>query len=168
MVPLAPDPRTGFLESTGKHAFNAVMKMRALELAHENVTVRSELPDIPAICKGLGISHNTFYAHLQQDEEFKRQWEEVLDLCEHELVKTMYANGRRPNGYMDRITWLRAHRPGKWNPDYKINISTDSGQAKGLIGLASTAIEAEIVASPTVIDAPSAQSPVIRPSESPK
>lgn len=151
MLPLAPNPKTGFLESSQRVGFTSEKKLRSLELARECVELRGELPDIPSICKALGIWHTTFYEHLRMDEEFKRQWEEMLDICEHELVKTMYANGRKPSGYMDRITWLRAHRPGKWNPDYKLNISTDSVQLKGLIDGATTAIDAVIVENPPTI-----------------
>ena len=156
MMPLQINPESGFLESTGKHIFSSAMKFRALELARENLEMKGEMPDIPATCKALGIKHNTFYDHLRVDEEFKAQWEEVLDVCEQELVKTMYANGRKPSGYMDRITWLRAHRPGKWNPDFKLNINTDGAQVKGVLDAASTVIDAVIVNEPKSIDGESA------------
>jgi hypothetical protein len=148
MVPLAVDPKTGFLETTGVHRFSAAMKMRALEFARENVQTKGELPNIPQTCAALGITHRTFYHHLALDSEFKSQWEEVLDLCEQELVSVMYANGKRPSGYMDRITWLRANRPQKWNPDFRLNISTDVTALKAVIDNANHAIDAQIVESP--------------------
>lgn len=151
MLPLRPNPETGFLESNAGVSFNSVLKVRFLELAHEAVNNKL-MPDVPAICKALDINVRTFYEHKTRDEAFNQKWEEVLDTCESTLVQTMYANGQRPSGYMDRITWLRAYRPRTWNPDLKVNISHDSSGLKGLADGSNHAIEAVIVPNPPVIE----------------
>jgi hypothetical protein len=62
-------------------------------------------------------------------------------MAEDKLVSVMYANGQKPNGYMDRITWLRAHRPKRWNPDTRVQISQETSYTqKGL-----DVIEGELV-----------------------
>lgn len=144
MVPLAPNPETGFLESGGVGAFDSAKKVKFLEIAR-HAAENKLMPDVPGICKALNVSTFVFYEHRRLDELFRAQWETVLDTCESTLVQMMYANGQRPSGYMDRITWLRAHRPGMWNPDLKVNINQDSSQVKGLFEGAKTIIEADIV-----------------------
>lgn len=151
MVPFAPNPKTGFLESNAGVSFNSILKVRFLQLAREAVNAKS-MPNIPAICKALDIHTRTFYAHKSIDDAFRIAWDEVLDECEATLVDTMYTNGQRPSGYMDRITWLRAYKPGRWNPDLKLNISHDSAQLKDSLTAAASAIEAVIVPDPPIIE----------------
>lgn len=141
MNALTPNPQTWFLESVTPtfSTFDSAKKMRALEIASENIN-RGELPSHVKICSALGVSLRTWYEHLQQDTRFKAAWQDILDMAEDRLVNVMYANGQRPSGYMDRITWLRAHNPGKWNPDLKVQVSQHNAHFQNGIGI----IEAEI------------------------
>jgi hypothetical protein len=66
-------------------------------------------------------------------------------MIENELVSTMVANGKKPRGYMDRITFLRAYRPARWNPDYKLQINVDVSSVKGIIDSNNAVIDAVIV-----------------------
>lgn len=151
MLPLAKNPVTGFLESSKGSSFDSIRKTRFLEIAREAAD-RKEMPDIPAICKVIGISTHAFWDHKRIDEVFKAQWEEILDTCETTLVSTMYANGQRPSGYMDRITWLRAYRPGTWHPDLKVSISSDLSNLKSVIDTSLVANDADIVEDPPQIE----------------
>lgn len=160
MLPLAPNPKTGFLESNRGVSFDSALKVRFLEMATEAADAKL-MPDIPGLCKTVGISTHTFWEHKKLDDKFRTAWESVLDTCESTLTQAMYSFGQRPGNYMDRITWLRAHKPERWNPDYNVKISHDSSGLKESFNVASAAIEAEIVEQAPV-------NPVISPSDAPK
>lgn len=149
MNALRPNPQTGYLESPSPNlaSFDSHKKVRCLELAHE-MAERGEMPGVVVLCKAVGISHATFKDHLVADERFKAAWDEALDKVEEMLVSTMVCRGQTPGGYMDRITWLRAYRPGRWNPEHKLQISSDSSANKSFINAIPVIIDAEIADSP--------------------
>lgn len=104
-----------------------------------------QMPSIPSLCASVGINSRTFYVHCKVDEGFKQGWEDVLERIEDNLVNTMVCNGQRPSGYMDRITWLRAYRGGKWLNDGKGQMQPDTSDSKNVLSSLSGAIDAEIV-----------------------
>jgi hypothetical protein len=147
MNALQVNPVTGFLESKNPNeiTFDSNRKKRYLEMARE-AAERGEWPDQHAMAKMLGITIRTVHWHFVKDEVFKAQWEECIDIIENELLKTMVAQGKRPSGYMDRITWLRAHRPERWNPDYnKPQLTVDIAAVKRVLSDDNTVIDAVIV-----------------------
>ncbi len=146
MNALTPNPKTGFLESRNPSmaGFTSDKKAKFIELAMQAAQIGAA-PSIPNLCKTVDIVHHTFYTHLKTDPAFKQAWEDTLDIIEDNLVQTMVSNGQRPSGYMDRITWLRANRPGRWNPDWKGQISSDNQGHKSVIDAYSTVIDGELV-----------------------
>lgn len=144
MQPLQPNPETGFLESKGQFVFDSSRKVKLLEIARE-MRAKGKWPDIYSLCEAVGISYNTFNDHMQVDENFKRAWNEVKMSAATALESQMYDYAQRPNGYMHMITWLRKNVPEDWNPDLKVQITSDSVSAKGLIEGAKNVFEAEIV-----------------------
>lgn len=146
MNPLIKNPETGFLESPSPNfaSFDSAKKVRALELAKEMIK-RGEYPKQSTIASAVGVYSRTFGYHLQNDPRFKEEWKEVVDMIEDMLVDPMYENGRKPSGYMDRITLLRKLKPEVWNPDRKIQIQTDNAPTKKIFDEFSSIIDAEIV-----------------------
>jgi hypothetical protein len=144
MQAFQPNEETGFLESNPLSSFNSALKVKFLDLA-KSAADNGDMPNIPGMCSAVGINPRTFYTHLNRDGKFKEAWEDIIDYCESTLVRTMFARGRTPGGYMDRITWLRAYRPERWNPELKLNVHHDYSDTKGLIDDSKQAIEAEIV-----------------------
>lgn len=168
MLALRQDPKTGFLESPSPNlcSFDAIKKTRAIELAREMVE-RGEMPRQSIIVKALGINPETLRHHLRDDIIFKKAWEEVIDLMEETLVNTMVTNGQKPSGYMDRITWLRAYRPNRWNPDSRIQILGDNSEHKRIVTSVIDAIDAEIVTDSQVINESTSESTTLNNKELP-
>lgn len=84
------------------------------------------MPGVISLCEAVGIAHRTFYAHLEFDPLFKENWETALKIIEEKLVSVMVARGQAPGGFMDRIAWLRAYSPTRWNPQQNIQITHDN------------------------------------------
>lgn len=147
MNALTPNPKTGFLESRNPSmlGFTSDRKAKFIELATKQASMGA-MPSVPNLCKAVDIAHHTFYSHIRNDPAFKQAWENTLDVIEDNLVQTMVTNGQRPSGFMDRIAWLRAHRPQRWNQDYKGQISSDDQGHKNVISQYSDIIDAEVVA----------------------
>src|SRR5258708_3874369 len=113
---IALDLKTGFLESASDSfvTFSAAEKVRAIQMAEEMVA-RGEMPRVSYICKALDVDIDTFTRHRRMDPLLKKEWERVIDLMEEKIVGVMVARGQQANGFMDRIAWLRAYRPHRWN-----------------------------------------------------
>lgn len=116
------DSETGYLVSnvikTGT-PFGIETKKRVLELMKEEGS-------ITGVCQKLGISTRSVYDHLNIDEAFRRDYALVIrDNCSI-LEGTMYKNGQRPQGYMDRITYLRRWMPQEWTPKTNISVTNDT------------------------------------------
>lgn len=110
------DPATGFLTPSGNWSnagFTAGRKTEFISLIYEN-------PHFGLICRKIGINYSTFARHMNLDPEFNRQvvhWSrEARMYHKGQLEETMLTNGKKPNGYMDRITWLRRYFPEEYNP----------------------------------------------------
>jgi hypothetical protein len=148
---------TGFIESASpnRKSFDSHKKSLMLETALKSAEA-GNLPDLPNLCKAVGISISSFWSHYNQDPEFKAQYDEVLRNCEHTLANVMFERGKRPGGFMDRIAWLKRHFP-EWREDRGTQISLDVGQLKKIIE-PNSFIDAEIVPvspqPPTAIPAP--------------
>lgn len=156
MKALQPNPETGFLESNRNTTFDSARKVKFIALAKE-IAERRQLPSIVELCKAIGITTRCYWEHMSLDAKFHEAWEDVTDICESFLVDTMFVRGQTPGGYMDRITWLRAKKPHRWNPEYKFSIVHDGSSAKGLMDAAKGAIDADIVSElPEIVGNPPA------------
>lgn len=112
------------MESTDSPlAFDSVKKIQFLKLAHEIRERTGSVPTIASLCDAVGISLSAFQAHKKLDEQFNAQWRELLYRVEDKLIDTMYQNGLKSSGYMDRITWLRRHFPENWAPEQRITVT---------------------------------------------
>ncbi len=52
------------------------------------------------------------------DKAFAVDFSIIQNAMKHNLEQTMYQNGLKEKGYMDRITWLRKNFPKEYNPNY--------------------------------------------------
>lgn len=66
--------------------------------------------------KLIGASRASIYNHLKLDQKFRSEFDAVINSFCDVLEQTMLSNGQKPNGFMDRMAYLRAHRPEKYNP----------------------------------------------------
>ena len=62
------------------------------------------------------------------DKAFLEDFLTVKKAMKHNLEQTMYLNGLKEKGYMDRITWLRKNYPKEYNPAY-VDKDTNPGDA---------------------------------------
>ncbi len=145
MNPLQANPETGYLESRNPSlvGFTSDKKVKFLQLAYQMAEL-GQMPSVPKICETVGIQYTTFYSHLKDDGAFKDGWEQCLNKIEDILVNTMVTNGQRPSGYMDRITWLRAYRGDRWNPERRLQILNDTEGSKTVLSHLNTVIDGEI------------------------
>ncbi len=164
MGPLALNPKTGFLECGLSYGFDSERKIQFLARVKE-IRKRGEWPDIDSLCESIGIAPSTFYSHLEKDEKFRQLYRQEVHAAATALESKMYELAQRPGNYMDRITWLRANNPEKWNPEVRVNLSADNGALKGAIDGATVAIEGELVGD--TLDNP-AIAPATRPQDGEK
>lgn len=139
------DPETGYLVAEnprGALPFGIETKRKILELmAKEGSIVQ--------VCEMLGVSTRSVYDHLSIDEAFRRDYAVTIRENCSRLEGTMFKNGQRPQGYMDRITYLRRWMPNEWTP--KTNISVSHSDTSALDSLYS-AIDPSKVIDAQIID----------------
>lgn len=113
------DPATGYLVA-GEHyalsGFDAQSKRQFIDLYKET-------GNFSACAKAVGVARRTVYSHLENDPLFKEQFDDAVHTIKDEFEGVMVSNGKRPNGFMDRMAWLRA-RFSEYNP--KTTISHES------------------------------------------
>lgn len=79
--------------------------------------------------KSLGRHAALVRYHLDTDENFALDFKAVKDSMKHSLEQTMYQNGLKEKGYMDRITWLRKNYPSEYNPNFEGSGKNDAVDA---------------------------------------
>lgn len=86
--------------------FTIERKQRFLELAEQY------WPNLSAICKAVGVSRWTVGNHRKSDPDFNNSLHEIDQrICdEHERVLVERGMDHK-GGFLDRISYLRAHRP---------------------------------------------------------
>lgn len=122
------DPVTGFLQPSVNYSvtgFTAEKKDTFLRY-FENCG------NIAASIDAVGLDRRTFYNALKIDKEFEQRYNMALFGMKGCLEGTMFHNGQKPNGYMDRITWLRRHFPDEYNPKTTIQHHSDSKDAEAM------------------------------------
>lgn len=145
MNELTVNPTTGFLESKSNHGknFTSEKKIKFLELARSYKEQTGKWPDVGSICDAVGVNLVTFYRHLDMDDVFKNEWEELTLRGEATLTSSMFELSTKNPMYM--FGWLRRFYPQRWNPDHKVTITHDYQGINGALGEATKVIEAEIV-----------------------
>ena len=109
-------------------------------------------PHIGKLCEAVGISRWTVIHHRKLDPEFNAALHEIdQSVCDsHELM--LRTQGLTKGGFLDRMAYLRAHRPELYNPAKVVKIEgykmTQSERGERLAGLEG-AIDAQIVSAYT-------------------
>jgi hypothetical protein len=68
--------------------------------------------------KHIGRDMSSMRYAMSVDKTFLEDFLTVKNAQKHNLEQTMYQNGLKEKGYMDRITWLRKNFPKEYNPNY--------------------------------------------------
>lgn len=144
MQPLQPDPKTGFLQTQGLRAFTAEKKQQLIE-AIQSSAEQGQWPGIHRLCKALSVAPSGFYEHLELDPEFKAAYDNALLALEDHCVDNLIRQGNTTNGVTANIFLLKNRWAKRWNENYQVNLSGDSGSLKNVIGTNKGFIDAEIV-----------------------
>lgn len=103
------DPSTGFLESKAyASAFDANMKVIFFE------RLRANGLKLYSTAKELGISVHTINKHYQQDEQFKKVYDQLEREYADELEGVSRINALNPKSVIERIFQLKALLPQKY------------------------------------------------------
>jgi hypothetical protein len=145
MQPLQLEPKTGFLEQPHlPSAFNAERKQQLLEMIRDH----PHRTGIDKACREIGISDSTFWRHIEADKAFREAWERLKKGFAYRVEDVLAHCALDPKKTIDRLAYLRAYMPEKYNPVQKsesqITITIDGNmlsQAKSERNV----IEAEIV-----------------------
>jgi hypothetical protein len=124
------DEETGYLTSLKVRSgtpFGVDSKKKFLALMEEE-------GGFAKCCDLLGVSSDTLYHHLSIDESFSRDYTICVRRMASKLESVMFKNGQRPQGYMDRITWLRRYFPKDWTPKTQVNVTNETGSIDELFG----------------------------------
>jgi hypothetical protein len=111
-----------------------------------------ESGNITLACEKIGINRQTFYNTVERDEEFHRAYQNAIDaLCDNlEQVMLESAQALGKQGFMDRIAYLRAHRPDKFSDKVRVEHTSSADRVKDIIskvGIYKNVIEGELVES---------------------
>jgi hypothetical protein len=153
MNQLQVDPATGFLQSpspTGIYNFDAERKTQLLAMAMQCAEAGT-WPNIPKLCKSVGISVQTFYNHVNADGDFAEQWQEIKRTLSAGIAVDMREHATRPGNYMDRITLLRHLHPDEWGGPEKNSSNIDIGWIKKLADAIDSANKPVVIATDAVI-----------------
>ena len=110
---LKQDPETGFLCAPGyKHCLTIQQKQTLLNLVQNN----PHHSGIIEACKIVGIHTDTFYRHLRLDLKFQALLDEMKKNCAYAVENTLYQCALDPKKTLDRLAYLRAFMPERYNP----------------------------------------------------
>lgn len=117
---LVKDPKTGFLTHSEAYkvaGFTPEMKQRVIDYLHKEFHLGNA-------AESVGICRRTLDWHIGLDEEFARAIQEVREIECDNLELRVLQEGKNKS-FMDRIAWLRAHRPEKWGDKKSVVHSID-------------------------------------------
>lgn len=123
--------------------FDSKSKLRFIEM------LKTTFPHIKKTCDIIGISQQTYRNHYNNDVKFRELIDEVKEERLDNLEAVMLDNGEKPAGFLDRIAYLRAHRPHLYNPAQKViverqdHLTIDVAQER--VNRLRTVIDADIV-----------------------
>ena len=139
---IATSDRKGVGLSHKPYRFTQEKKAHFLKLAVEF------WPNMAAICKATGVSRWIVGYHRKHDPEFDSVLNEIDQMVCDEHEQMLRKQGMEPKGFLDRMAYLRAHRPELYNPAKVVKIEgykmTQSERGERLAGLEG-AIDAQIV-----------------------
>jgi L-rhamnose mutarotase len=105
-------------------------------------------PNMSAICKAVGVARSTVYLHRKSDPAFNKALQEIDAMVCDEMEQTLRTEGMKPKGFLDRMAYLRAHRPELYDRAKVVKIEGykmgDGERRQRLAGLEG-AIDAEVV-----------------------
>lgn len=139
MNPLQKNSVTGFLESDNSWAFNSDRKIKFLTLAKEFIDNFNEFPSVYSICKQVGIAITTFENHLKSDEQFKKQWKEVISILKSVYVNNLATKANSKNGIVATLAILKYLETGTFVDRMQLINSNDQ------IGMDKRVIDAVII-----------------------
>ena len=97
--------------------------------------------------KYVGISSINYV--LSADKGFNENFLIIKNAQKHNLEQTMYQNGLKEKGYMDRITWLRKNFPKEYNPNY---VDKDNNPAEAIKELSSKLEKYTMIPKKSIVD----------------
>lgn len=99
------------------HTFHAERKQLFLECFIQT-------GDITKSARAAGVDRRTVYGHLELDEEFRQAFTDAQDEKVDSLEARVYELGMTSkSNTIDRLAYLRAFRPSRWNPQHTINVN---------------------------------------------
>jgi hypothetical protein len=133
-------------EGTGldkrKKRFDWQRKRRFLRIA------KTYWPNVTLCCAMAGIHPSSYYLHLKQDPIFYAKVKQIDQGTTDRIEGVMASEAINPKSFLDRMAYLRAHRPELYNPAKVVKIEgykmTQSERGERLAGLEG-AIDAQIV-----------------------
>lgn len=99
--------------------------------------------------KMAGLAVSSIHDAVKADKGFAKDYYAVMGAMKHNLEQTMYQNGLKEKGYMDRITWLRKNYPKEYNPNY---VDKDNNPAEAIKELSSSLKEYQLIPKKQIID----------------
>lgn len=124
------------------YRFTPEKKARFLELAPKY------WPNVSAIAEAVGISRWTVVNHRKTDKAFDQALTELNNRLCDELEQTLIQQGLQPKGFLDRISYLRAHRPELYDRAKTIKIETKQmtgDERSSRLRVVESVIDAEVV-----------------------
>lgn len=118
---LIKDEETGFMAHSGNWKVGGFTPERKL-LFLENLMKN---PSSGWAAKQAGTTYTTFLSHYQSDPEFKSRVDlamtESKERHKGDIELTILSRAKEPNGFMDRMAWLRRHYAGEWSETKQVN-----------------------------------------------
>lgn len=119
------DSETGLLESPRIDRLSVESKQLIADMYGKS-------GNLDGVCRELGIVSRTVRIAMNTDPSFKALIDEarerICDKAEGHIVEHM----SRANNVVDRLSWLRAWRPSRWNPQAQLNVQVDVKQTENL------------------------------------
>lgn len=85
--------------------------------------------------KAVGFHSRVFYLHMGRDKQFREDFDLVQRAMKHELEGVMFNRGKKDNGFIDRIAWLRKNYPEEYAPRQGQEQKKDSNKLSDLLNV---------------------------------
>lgn len=122
---LVRDPETGFLVSNHNYTLSGFTPERKKGFIEALKTVATP----SAACRIIGIHYHTFQNHYKKDPDFRKQVDYSLNegrwRQKGEFELAMIEHGKKINGFMWAMAWLRKHFPGEYSETKQVVHSID-------------------------------------------
>jgi hypothetical protein len=126
------------------HGFSNEKKQRFLSNAFRY------WPNVTRLCASVGITPSGYYQHTKLHPDFARLMKDI-DVCvtdDVELVLRYEASNPNPKSFLDRMAYLRAHRPELYDRAKVVRVEgykLGDGEARRRSEALAGAVEAQIV-----------------------